>query len=183
MAENKTQPKVEFITGTIAGGLTPKNAPRKEQNPEEELLAELGEAKPRPVPVLDSKTAKAMAKMGPTPEEELMSSLNGPSIALKGDDPQHHLESPVVKSDKGFSSLGKAALITLSIEEHLEVKALSKLQGLPEKKDISEYTWGNYLRENGLPDSVGTDALGFALGVGLSPSTYLSFGTTGVTKL
>lgn len=71
----------------------------------------------------------------------------------------------------------------MSADENAIVKGLYTVSGLPEKKDFSEYTYYNYMREMGADDSALTFTGGLAASVLLSPSTYISFGTTGALKI
>jgi hypothetical protein len=80
------------------------------------------------------------------------------------------------------SEVGKKILTALSVDEHLIVKGLSKASGLPDKEDLSDYTYTTYLKDMGAPDSKMTDAMGLALSIYASPSTYLTAGQTGAIK-
>lgn len=90
------------------------------------------------------------------------------------------------KGDTLTARLGAAAkpvLTALSIDEHLIVKGLSKATGLPEKKDISDYTWSTFMKDHGAPDNLLTEAIGLTGSIFLSPMTYVSFGSTAVGKV
>ena len=81
------------------------------------------------------------------------------------------------------SKTAKTIFTTLSIDEHLIVKGLSEIAGDPDKEDISEYTWTNFLKTRGAPDDGLTQALGLGMSIVLSPSTYLTFGAGPAQKL
>jgi hypothetical protein len=92
-------------------------------------------------------------------------------------------------------------LTALSIDEHLIVKGLSKATGIKDKSDISDYTWTNFFRDLrgdrpketfgdprlGFPASTDSDqllnAIGLTSSIVLSPSTYVTFGTSTAAKV
>lgn len=87
------------------------------------------------------------------------------------------------KSGKGVTGLGKPLLYVLGAEENAEVKFLRGKIGLSPESDHLDNTYSNLLKDLGAPDSIMTEAAGLALSIVTAPSTYLSFGTTGVAKV
>jgi hypothetical protein len=72
---------------------------------------------------------------------------------------------------------------TLGADEHAIVGSLSKLFGDPEKKNIGDYTWTNFMLDRGAKDDWKTSTIGIASSILLSPSTYLTFGAAPGAKL
>lgn len=81
------------------------------------------------------------------------------------------------------SELAQDVFTTLSIDEHLIVKGLSKVMGDPDKEHMGDYTWTNFLIDRGAPNDPFTNAIGIGLSIGASPSTYLTLGAAAEAKL
>lgn len=77
----------------------------------------------------------------------------------------------------------KGVLTALSIDEHYLVKGLAKVTGVADKPELSDYTYTNLLKDWGMPDTGWTDAAGLTLSIFASPSTYLTLGYGGATKV
>lgn len=142
---------------------------------DEDLNKEItGYNKARPMPLLPPEQvdeALGAPKTGGDLYTELKNSFTARPKAI---DPKHG--SPLLRK----------ALSVLSADENAEVKLIYKAAGLDklygEKKDFSDYTYTTLLKDVTGRDDLNNEIAGTILGIALAPSTYLTFGQSGIAK-
>jgi len=93
-------------------------------------------------------------------------------------------EKVVEKIKEAFDHDATRTFLTaLGADEHAIVKGLFSAHGYDKLENFGDYTYTNYLLRSGLPNDPFTKSMGFAMSVGLSPSTYLTFGSTAAKKM
>lgn len=179
----KEAAKMGIIKGSFAISQTPMLTPilKKKKDFADEVLDESGftltGSRNSPIHIIDNLEATDAAAKRP---KDFVDQVLG---EVETDKQGFGVRAYEPKSGQSLSGLGKTALTALSIGEHATVSALAHLTGVPRKNDFSEYTYTNLLKDWGAPDDIATDAVGMAMGIFLDPTTYLSFGTTGVAKI
>lgn len=155
----------------ITGGFAKSQAGRLEdkRSNEEKLDALLEGEKPGRMPVVDQELVEKSG--GVKTAEEKLSELLDDKVKTG-----FQKYSP----PKGW---GERALGTLSLDSNLVIKGISEAIGLPDKDDIMDYTGDALLGDLGFREGAMRTVTGLALDIGLAPTTYLSFGTTGPLKL
>lgn len=165
-----------YVTGNLAVALGPTSGSKQKAKSLVELLDEedqkiqLGYTKATRHPVIPKEEADQIDEK-PTLFDEALATDLGVAAAV------------VARERKKGQGFVGEALKVLSIDENLIVKGISRAFGLNEKPDLSDYTYSNLLKDLGAPDAAKTDAIGFALSIFGSPSTYLTLGTAPIGKV
>ena len=181
-SEDLTEPQQKLVTGTFAVAAAPKITLEKKSKSLMDIVAEddFGKSPAKQQILYDGKEVKDIVTKPKSLMDIAVEDENKPSVFLMGEDPITNL---AIRTKEGVVGLGKTALEVMSVDENLIVAGMSKVAGYPSKKNFSDYTYTNFLLDTGLPDTVGTHALGVALSIYGSPLSYLTFGSTGVAKL
>jgi len=105
----------------------------------------------------------------------------GPTASVEGDYEGTSAMERVMEALQ--SETAKDIFTVLGFDEHYMVKGLESSlnkfgSDYKQKEHLGDYTWGNFLRESGLPDNGYTTSLGLGMSIFLSPTTYLTLGTS-----
>lgn len=173
------------VKGTFSKAISPTVKNKKETLGDRfarELETERkGYAPERPKMIVDPRLAEELSK-APKSLGERLDEDNG--LQLGSQQPSVG-DRILTRFGEGF----KKALTVMSIDEHAIVGGLYKVQGLKDKPDMSDYTWTNWLKDTGYNKAIGlkddwtTETMGLSLSILLSPSTYLTFGSTAAAKI